>query len=115
MSRFLNVRLRNVTSLDYDSKQPSYFSTSMAVFEHRLNTAETRRFLASNEVQFEKSTQCILFVAGVTAEGRAFLNSEKVEDLTTIDLSEWVFTPRFVAPFGIYSTFVHGLGWEPLP
>lgn len=103
-----------MTRLDYNVKQSSYFSTSMAVFEHRLNTAETRRFLASNEVQFEKSTQCILFVAGVTAEGRTFLNSEKVEDLTTIDLSEWVFTPRFVAPFGIYSTFVHGLGWEPL-
>ena len=87
----------------------------MAVYEHTRNTPSRHRFLASNEIAFEASTECILFEAGMTSDGRPFLNAEKVTDLSFIDLTEWVFAPQYTSPFGIYSTFVRGLEWHPYP
>jgi hypothetical protein len=64
----------------------------MAVFEHKLTTQSMHRFLASNDVSFEASTEHSFFEAGFTSDGRAFLKIEKLTCLASIDLDEWVFT-----------------------
>lgn len=79
----------------------------MAVFEHVNNNATRKKLLASNNVSFELSTECVLFELNQDEADNISLCAKKITDLKSLDMSDWKFTPQFPSAFAIYSSFIH--------
>lgn len=79
----------------------------MAVFNHIDNSDKRKSLLASNNVSFESSTECVLFELILNETGVISLCARKIKNLESIDLSKWKFTSQFPSAFAIYSSFIH--------
>jgi hypothetical protein len=77
----------------------------MAVYKHLDNNSTLQRYLATDSVKLEDSKECIFF----EYSNACTLKTKRILDIESVNFSEWIFTDKFVAAFGVYHAYIKGV------